>query len=46
MLASQHRPIDGMENNFTIADIGDVAKFEGGSARSHQKWSDGVGVVE
>src|SRR4249920_1209267 len=45
MIALPHRPVNGMEDGFTVANVRDVAKFERGSSRSHRElehWSGGI----
>ena len=50
MIALLHRPVNGMEDGFTVANVRDVAKFERGSSRSHRElgvpenWN--AGIVE
>jgi hypothetical protein len=47
MIALLHRPVNGVEDGLTVANVRDVAKFERGKVRSHrelERWS--VGVVE
>ena len=50
MIALPHRPVNGLEDDFSVSNVRDVAEFERGSSRSHRElgvpenWN--AGIVE